>query len=326
METWIQRLGSGRNVKLFYFAQTYLRRLTPRRWLIARRHSILKHLKERPDFPQLKKRIDYYCRCDRINLGDDAILLKELPRATYCAKVYSLDSNEIRRYFSGSLRWEFTPGDNVVCHDTPTIVKSRPIGSANDVLLKLNRVRHFIFLRDRVGWDDKIPMAIFRGRIGKQPRRLEFVRRFSDSLLVDSASIDSPEGVRPEWVRPKISLYDHFRYRYIVCLEGNDVASNLKWAMHSSSVVIMPRPRFETWYMEGRLQPGVHYIEIRDDYSDLEEKVDYYNRHQDEARKISANARKWAGQFTDSRLERQLGVAVMHNYLVRTGQLDEPEV
>ena len=42
--------------------------------------------------------------------------------------------------------------------------------------------------------------------------------------------------------------------------------------MSSNSVAVMPRPKYESWFMEGRLQPGVHYIEIKDDYSDLEPK------------------------------------------------------
>ena len=50
------------------------------------------------------------------------------------------------------------------------------------------------------------------------------------------------------------------------------MSSNLKWIMSSNSIAVMPRPEFETWFMEGRLIPGVHYIEINRDYSDLDEK------------------------------------------------------
>ena len=49
--------------------------------------------------------------------------------------------------------------------------------------------------------------------------------------------------------------------------------------MSSNSVAVMPRPKYESWFMEGRLQPGVHYIEIKDDYSDLEDKIQYYSTH-----------------------------------------------
>lgn len=328
METFLQRLGGGKNVKFFYFSQAYMRRLIPRRLLMSRRRAIIRNLKRRDDFPLLKQRIDYYCRFASATLPDSAPTIGEKQKFDYCPKVYLLDSEEIRRYFPARFRWQMIPGDNIVAHTSPTIVKSRQVtdGESFDVLLKLNRVRHFIFLHDKFDLMEKIPIALYRGRIGKQMRRMDFIRRFDGSKLVDAGCLDAPEGTQPQWRRKKMTLYEHFRYRYIVCLEGNDVASNLKWVMNTNSVAVMPRPRYETWFMEGLLQPGVHYIEIRDDFSDLEEKINYYNAHPEEARRIVENAHAWTRQFKNKRLERDLGVAVMHNYMVRTGQLSEPEI
>eukprot|EP00316_Scyphosphaera_apsteinii_P006374 CAMPEP_0119310466 /NCGR_PEP_ID=MMETSP1333-20130426/19585_1 /TAXON_ID=418940 /ORGANISM="Scyphosphaera apsteinii, Strain RCC1455" /LENGTH=84 /DNA_ID=CAMNT_0007314655 /DNA_START=1 /DNA_END=252 /DNA_ORIENTATION=+ len=51
--------------------------------------------------------------------------------------------------------------------------------------------------------------------------------------------------------------------RYLLSIEGNDVASNLKWALASNSVVVMPLPTRETWLMEGLLQPYVHFVPIQ---------------------------------------------------------------
>ena len=70
-----------------------------------------------------------------------------------------------------------------------------------------------------------------------------------------------------------------------MALEGNDVASNLKWVMSSNSIAVMPRPTCETWFMEGKLIPNYHYIEIKPDYSDLPEKLQYYIDHPEEAKK-----------------------------------------
>jgi hypothetical protein len=64
-----------------------------------------------------------------------------------------------------------------------------------------------------------------------------------------------------------------FDYRYIISVEGNDVSTNLKWAMASGSVVIMPTPRVETFFREGVLQPYVHYLPIAGDAHDLEIKI-----------------------------------------------------
>lgn len=323
-------MGSGRNVKFFYFAGEYLRRLIPRRWLMWRRDKILRRLKKRPDFPALKRRIDYYCRFSPTTLPlADSQPIGGSQVFEYCPKVYLLDSGRWRRYFHPALRWRMEPGDNVASFSLPTVVKSRPVGAGNeaDVLLKLNRVRHFIFLHDRTPWADKKPQAIFRGRMGRQKRRLEFVKMFRDSPMVDAGCIDFPEGMPPECHREKISLYAHFAYKFIVCLEGNDVASNLKWVMNSNSIAVMPRPRHETWFMEGLLQPDVHYILIRDDFSDLEERLGYYLDHPDEAQRIIEAAHRWTAQFKNPRTEKMVSLAVLHNYFVRTSQLQSvPEI
>lgn len=245
-----------------------------------------------------------------------------------CQKVYIHDSEEVRRYFAPDLRWRLVPGDNVAVFDVPSITKSRPVGagSANDVLLKLNKVRHFIFLKDRKRWEDKKPMAIFRGRVANKKERKEFVRMYAGHELVDAGCVDRPSDLPERCYVDKISLYAHFDYKFIVCLEGNDVASNLKWVMNSNSIAVMPRPRNETWFMEGRLEPGVHYVEIRDDYTDLEDRLRYYMSHPEEAQMILDNAHRWTAQFKDKKTERLVSLGVMQNYLVNTGQLDEPLV
>jgi len=72
-----------------------------------------------------------------------------------------------------------------------------------------------------------------------------------------------------------MTIDEQLEYKFILSLEGNDVATNLKWIMSSNSLAFMPRPKYETWFMEGNLVPNHHYILIKDDYSDLEERLKY---------------------------------------------------
>ena len=55
-------------------------------------------------------------------------------------------------------------------------------------------------------------------------------------------------------------------------IEGNDKDSGLQWKLNSNSVVFMPRPTKISWLMEDTLVPGKHYILIKDDFSDIDEK------------------------------------------------------
>ena len=103
-----------------------------------------------------------------------------------------------------------------------------------------------------------------------------------------------------------------------MALEGNDVASNLKWVMSSNSIAVMPKPTCETWFMEGTLIPNFHYIEIKADFSDLEERLHYYNTHPAEAQRIIANAHAYVDQFRDTHRERLIALGVMDKYLRMT--------
>jgi hypothetical protein len=97
-------------------------------------------------------------------------------------------------------------------------------------------------------------------------------------------------------------------------LEGNDVASNLKWVMSSNSIAVMPKPTCETWFMEGTLIPNYHYIEIKPDFSDLIEKLEYYIAHPDEAEEIIRHAHEYVDRFLNRRRERIISWLVMDRY------------
>ena len=56
--------------------------------------------------------------------------------------------------------------------------------------------------------------------------------------------------------------------------------------MSSKSVAVMPKPKFESWFMEATLIPNFHYIEIKDDYSDLNDKLEYYIENLDKLKKF----------------------------------------
>lgn len=80
-----------------------------------------------------------------------------------------------------------------------------------------------------------------------------------------------------------MSITDQLKYKFVISLEGNDVATNLKWIMLSNSVCFMRKPRVESWFMEGSLIPNHHYVLLDDEFSDLEDKIDYYSKHTDKA-------------------------------------------
>lgn len=257
--------------------------------------------------------MDYYCK-SRLEThdGDRLTTTRGLPKRQ---KVYFFDLRRYLRYFPKGSGVRFLPGDINYTPNVPSIVKSRPVGAGNDngVLLKLNAIRHFIFVDDKLPFASKVDKAVFRGKISNKPLRIRFFKQFFGNPLCDLGDIspDAPE----KWRTCKMTIAEHLHYKFILALEGNDVASNLKWVMSSNSIAVSTRPRYETWFMEGRLVGGVHYIEIADDFSDLEEKLRYYSTHTDEAQAIIDNAHRWVEQFRDEERERMTNILVINKYL-----------
>ncbi len=240
---------------------------------------------------------------------------------------YFFDSYEFTRWFDDALRWRLLPGDVITVPEVPSIVKSRPIAgdNANSVLLNLDKHRHFVFLRDAIPFRAKEDRAIFRVSLNTHfptfVHRRRFMERYFGSACCDAGISNRPAGYPAEWTKPHISMYDHLRYKFILTIEGNDVATNLKWVMSTNSLAVMPRPTYETWFMEGTLVPNYHYVEIRPDFSDLEERMQYYIDHPEEAEAIIAHAHDYIARFRNAERERIISLLVLRRYFERTGQI-----
>jgi hypothetical protein len=313
---------SGKNSRLPYMIRGLARTVAPTAPLRHRLSQVLAEVESRADRDYILARVDYYNKLQgSVLLPPDAPTLGDFTlRGNRSA--YFFDAHEYTRWFDPSLRWMYLFGDVTHVPDCPTIVKSRPIrgDNANSVLLNLDKVRHFTFLRDTIPFAAKDDRAIFRGHIIDKPHRIRFMECYYGHPRV-SAGIISPTPQFPtEWVEKPITLWDHLTYKYILAIEGNDVASNLKWIMSSNSLAVMPRPTYETWFMEGTLQPGVHYVEIAPDYSNLIDKMDYYTAHPTEAEAIITAAHTYIDQFRDPRRERLISLLVLERYFERTSQ------
>lgn len=311
------KIFNGKNPKFVYYLSAYVRMHIPHFMLRPRVADLDRVLASRHDHGYIARRVDYYCRAasyPNIAPGqwlEGSVEIGQQPRPRQ--KVYYYDSMEFARYFPPVSRWHLETGDVNYLLPMPSIVKSRPIcdGNQNSVLLKLNKVRHFIFIDDPTPWREKKDCVVFRGKVKGKQQRLDFMRRWFGSKRVDAGAIDREES---EWSRPKLTIGEHLPFRYVMAIEGNDVASNLKWVMSSNSIAVMPRPTCETWFMEGRLKPNYHYIEVRPDFSDLMERLDYYSAHPDEAEAIVAHAHEWVEQFRDNRRERLISLLVLRKY------------
>lgn len=233
--------------------------------------------------------------------------------STYCYDLYP-----IVRLFKPDMRFAYAFGD--VNHETsiPAFTKARPIISngqySNSVIMRLNSIRHFVFVNDKMEWGKKTNQLVFRNVVEGKPHRIEYLLKTFDNPLCDSGETPKNAPVMPDYAKPYLTMEEMLKYKFIACIEGNEVATNLKWVMSSNSIAVMPRPKFESWFMEATLIPDYHYIEIKDDYSNITEKLTYYISHPDEALAIIAHAHEYVEQFKDKRLEKWIQYQVARKY------------
>lgn len=285
-------------------------------------NQLLNKLKQLRHYDELYilDRVNYYNKLDHIVVLDEkAVMLKDMP-VFKNPKTYYLDAHLHTRFFSPALKIRFLSGDVNHVESLPTIQKSRPLwdDNKNAVLLKLDRKRHFVFVKDTIPFQHKKDILIGRGAI-TQPHRIKFMEQYFNNSLCDLGQVNK-KGGNTAWIKPKLPISAHLKYKFILSLEGNDVATNLKWIMSSNSVAVMPKPTHETWFMEARLIPDYHYIAIADDFSDLEEKLHYYISHPDKAIAIAENANRYVQQFKSKEQEELIALLVLDKYFYYTSQ------
>ncbi len=306
-----------KNIKFFFYLSgawhELLKRLGWRRQL----ESGLKNLKKL-DTEEVRQRLAYYNNIDLpFTVEGETIANLVVPRKN---KAYYFDLIAYARYFPQHFRINYKFGDITQVPGTPTLVKSRPISgnTTNAVLFKFNSIRHFTFTNDRTPFHKKKNLLIGRSNV-KQEHRRAFFRMYFDHPLCDLGQINRGTA-HDHWLKEKISINEHLKYKFILCQEGNDVASNLKWVMSSNSLAVMPPPKYETWFMEGTLKPNVHYVAIKEDYSDLEERLMHYINHESEALEIIRSANEHVRKFRNSRLEQTLCLLVLDKFFSKSGQ------
>lgn len=301
-----------------YYAKFFSYNALPKaffRW----NYSRLRKIEESTHQGILKKRLDYYFK-----IKTPFSIPKTIQEIQYFKRKqgtgYYLDLKEFLHYFKPNTKFAYHFGDETNINPFPTLIKARPINSdnKNSILFKLNKKRHFKWVEDSISFENKKNMIVWRGGAYRTLRKT-FVKKFWNHPLCNIGQTNYPLEHHP-WQKKFLSIKKQLKYKFIFCPEGNDVATNLKWVLSSNSLCMMPKPKFETWFMEGKLQAGVHYVEIEDNFNNLIEKIKYYLKHEEEAKKIIKNANQYVEQFKNKNLEDLLCLKVLEKYAMLSRQ------
>lgn len=206
--------------------------------------------------------------------------------------------------------------DGYISDELPVLTKARIIENPyNGILIKYEYGYHWKILEtfeDSYSWEDKNNSVCWRGNhitaLNKKYNRRYFVEKYYQKYDI---------GFYPkrddDYCKDHLNLFknsmtqnEQLKSKYLICLEGNDVGTSLKWQLASNSIVLMAKPTIEGWLMEGLLEPYVHYVPLKDDLSDLDDIVKWCNNNDEACNEISTNARKHMEQFMDKDIELML--------------------
>lgn len=91
-------------------------------------------------------------------------------------------------------------------------------------------------------------------------------------------------------VSKSVSRPDHLKYKYLVDVDGNSCSyERYFWLLLSNSVVLKQMTPNVQWYY-GALEPYRHYIPLKEDLSDLLEKIEWAKTHDMDAKLIAEEA------------------------------------
>ncbi|TRY61729.1 hypothetical protein TCAL_11141 [Tigriopus californicus] len=148
----------------------------------------------------------------------------------------------------------------------------------------------------QVPWNQKIEQAFFRGRDSRK-ERLDLIRLAANHSDIMDVGITRYFFFRDQEVvlgtKESISMFDFFKYKYQISLDGTVAAYRLPYLLAGGSLIF----KQDSDYMEhfySSLKPWIHYVPIRADLSDLVDKIHWAKNHDEEAHNIAVNGRRFA--------------------------------
>lgn len=164
-------------------------------------------------------------------------------------------------------------------------------------------------------WNDKIPIAVFRGASTGAGVTIDTNQRlkvaYLSSLLENKGLLDAgitDWNLRPRKIKgnpylqtieidklpfglvKKLSPEEQSKYKYIIHIDGHTAAFRLSLEMAMGSVILKVDSKYKLWFFD-MLIPYVHYVPVKGDLSDLIDKVKWCRENDEKCRDIAKAAR-----------------------------------
>lgn len=152
-----------------------------------------------------------------------------------------------------------------------------------------------------IDWNTKQPRCVWRGNpingcnqnfknpdLSKGNQREYFVEQYKAGKFQNM-----------DWSETQMSIQEQRKYKYILDIDGwTNTWDGTIWKLYSGSVMLKVESVWKQWYYD-KLIPWKHYVPIANDFSDLNEKIEWCINHDDKCKRITEQAR----EFVERELE-----------------------
>ncbi len=157
---------------------------------------------------------------------------------------------------------------------------------------------HVLSSVPRPAWEDRAPIAFWRGGASGHERPSLRVRvalalatnPAADVRITPWGNWESTQSIPLQLFAPRCGIADHLRFKYILVIDGNCIASNHQWVFGSGSVpILITHPENRYWF-QSHLKPMVNYVPVKYDLSDLSEVLTWLRENDGKAKEIAEAA------------------------------------
>lgn len=164
----------------------------------------------------------------------------------------------------------------------------------------------------RIAWEQRLPTAFWRGT--PSPGLPSIRSRTVETLLSTHHNVRFHRGGCASYCEDQLpdhyfghycDLPEQFHYKYLLILDGNQIASNHMWVFGSGAVPIMITHPDNHFWFQPFLKPMVNYVPVQYDLTDLESTLEWLQTHDNEAKSIMEGALHLAATLFSSAGQQQ---------------------
>ena len=109
------------------------------------------------------------------------------------------------------------------------------------------------------------------------------------------------------YVKSFLTHEELLQHKFVLCIPGNDYSSIFRFILNSNSCPIHTYPfKYSSYYNYDKIIPWVHFVPIKEDGSDLEEKYDWCLKNLSKCSDIATNGKQFMKYYLDEEIENEI--------------------